>query len=246
MTGGIIFSADSVGKRFGSRVVLRAASVWGRAGCLSVLLGRNGCGKTTLLRVAAGLTPADHGVVRYGDRAYTRPRLHVLAGRGLFYLPQDGLLPRWEPLHQQIAAVEWRFGRAPAAAEALAGLEIGALLDAAPHELSGGEQRRAAIALAILRQPGVLLADEPLTGIAPVDAERITSALRGLAGTGAAIIATGHETAALLHAADDVIWMTAGTTHGLGAPAAALRHDQFRREYLGLPAAPASSVQTGE
>ena len=53
------------------------------------------------------------------------------------------------------------------------------------------------------------------------------------AGPGAAIVLTGHEVPDLLALADDVVWLTAGTTHGLGSPAAAITHDQFRREYLG-------------
>ncbi len=62
-----VFRAEGVGKRFGDREVLRAASFWGEAGKIVTLMGRNGSGKTTLLRIAAGTLRGDHGVVIFGD-----------------------------------------------------------------------------------------------------------------------------------------------------------------------------------
>ena len=64
------------------------------------------------------------------------------------------------------------------------------------------------------------------------DRELIAGILRDLASEGCALIVSGHEVSQLLDIADDVVWMTSGTTHGLGAPAVALANDQFRREYL--------------
>ena len=107
------------------------------------------------------------------------------------------------------------------------------VLDNGTEELSGGERRRGDLAAALIRRPRCLLADEPLTGIDPADGERVCAALRALAGQGAALVVTGHEVEVLLQLADHVVWMTAGTTHGLGSPEAARAHDQFRREYLG-------------
>ena len=67
----------------------------------------------------------------------------------------------------------------------------------------------------------------------PKDAEELTAILRELAASGTAVVVTGHEVAALLHAAHHVSWCTSGTTYELGPPEVAARHDQFRREYLG-------------
>ena len=83
------------------------------------------------------------------------------------------------------------------------------------------------------REPICLLADEPLAGIHPRDAEVIASGLVAMARAGCAVVVTGHEVPHLMQIADEVVWVTAGTTHGLGTPAAASAHDQFRREYLG-------------
>jgi lipopolysaccharide export system ATP-binding protein len=227
-----LFAADSIGKSFGSRTILKAASVWGREGKIAVLFGRNGCGKSTLLKIGAGQLRADHGVVQFAGRAYLRPRLHELASRGLFYLPDRDLLSRRLSLGEQIRAVEWRFG-ASRTAGILEQLEIGGLLDQTPLQLSGGERRRAEIAVAWIRAPRCLLADEPFAGIDPADAEVVAEAFREMARQGCAIVITGHEVRQLLATADDIVWMSAGTTHGLGTPEEAVRHEQFRREYLG-------------
>ena len=231
-----LFAADSIGKSFGSRTILKAASVWARAGKITVLFGRNGCGKSTLLRIGAGQLRADHGVIQFDGRAYLRPRLPELAARGFFYLPDRDLLSRRLTVREQLHAVEWRFGGSRTA-EVLERLGIGHLLDRTPRELSGGERRRADIAAAWIRAPRCLLADEPFAGINPSDAEVLAEAFRGMAREGCAIVVTGHEVPQLLETADDIVWMTAGTTHGMGTPEEASRHEQFRREYLGPAAA---------
>jgi ABC-type branched-subunit amino acid transport system ATPase component len=67
----------------------------------------------------------------------------------------------------------------------------------------------------------------------PTDREFLTELFRTLAHDGCAVAITGHEVQALFETADDVLWMTGGTTHPLGTPAEARKHDQFVREYLG-------------
>lgn len=227
-----LFAADSIGKSFGTRTIMKAASVWAAEGRVTVLFGRNGCGKSTLLKIGAGLLRADHGIVQFDGRTYLRPRLPELASRGLFYLPDRDLLSRRLTVGDQIRGVEWRFGGSRTA-EVLERLGIGGLLDRTPPDLSGGERRRAEIAAAWISAPRCLLADEPFAGIDPADAEVIGEAFRGMAREGCAIVITGHEVRQLLDTADDIVWMVAGTTHGMGSPENASQHEQFRREYLG-------------
>lgn len=228
-----IFAADSIGKSFGARTILKAASVWATPGRITVLLGRNGCGKSTLLKVGAGQLRPDHGVVHFDGRAYLGARLPELADRGLFYLPDRDLFSPRYSLAEQIAAIEWRFG-STRTATTLERLGIRHLVGQKPLQLSGGERRRAEIAAAWIRAPRCLLADEPFAGINPVDAEVVAEGFRGMAREGCAIVITGHEVPQLMAMADDVVWMTAGTTHGMGTPEQARRHEQFRREYLGV------------
>ena len=99
--------------------------------------------------------------------------------------------------------------------------------------MSGGERRRCELALALARGPRCLIADEPLNEIEPRDRPLVTESIRTLADGGAAVLVTGHQAEDLLELADEVIWIAAGTTHGLGSPAEARAHGRFRRDYLG-------------
>ena len=112
-------------------------------------------------------------------------------------------------------------------------LGISSSLDLTPPRLSGGETRRAEIALACVRRPRCLLADEPYRGTSPLDAEAITRALRRLAADGCAIVITGHEIGMLFDAADTVAWCASGTTCEFPSVAAAREDWRFQREYLG-------------
>lgn len=239
-----IFAVECAGKSFGTRTVLRAASIWGSRGRITALFGRNGCGKSTLLKIGAGVLKADHGAVRLHGRCYVQPRLEVLARAGLYYLPEYAALP-WTMALEEIfrtAAMLWGIADYHAAVDRL---HLKELLGAYPYELSGGEQRRAAIALACIREPDVLLADEPFSGVAPLDAEIVGACLRDLTMKGASVIVTGHEVPVLLSLADDIVWMSGGSTHGIGSQEDALRHDQFRREYLGISPGASASWQGG-
>ena len=227
----IIFRADSVRHSFGPRLILNSATLWARTGEVTLMLGRNGCGKSTLFRIAAGLLRPDQGVVLFRDRAYQRARLPQLAAEGLFYLPERGLLVRNLTIGEALGLVTRRFDTS--ADEAIENLRLQPLLHRRPDSLSGGERRRCEVAMAIARQPTLLIADEPLMGQAPIDAALLANALRDLARSGCAVVVSGHEVPELMAVADEVVWLVAGTTHGLGSPAQAKDHWQFRREYLG-------------
>jgi ABC-type multidrug transport system ATPase subunit len=229
----VVLRADGVAKRFGARAVLTSASLVARRGCITVLFGRNGSGKTTLLRISAGVIGADQGVVHFAGRTWTRPALHQLARAGLFFLPERDLLLRNRSVHEQLELIARRFD---AQSRVRAVEEEMSLMDYAeryPHELSAGERRRAEMALIVLRAPSCLLADEPLMGSSPNDADATAARLRALADSGCAVVVTGHEVPALLALADDIVWVTAGSTCVLGTGNQARDHWQFRREYLG-------------
>lgn len=228
----MVFVADSFGVSFRGRTVLRSATVWAERGRITAVLGRNGCGKTSLIRAALGLGPRDFGTVRFRARVYERPRLSALARDGLFYLPDRDLMSRRRTFGWHLSAVRAWTGAPPGPAGP-AWLEVEDLVDRKPEAMSSGERRRAELALALLRRPLCLVADEPFSALGPLDRAQVARALRALAAGGCAIVATGHEVEDLLRCADLVVWMTAGTTHWLGSSGEARRHPQFRREYLG-------------
>lgn len=196
------------------------------------MLGRNGVGKSTLIKIAAGWIAPDTGVVHFRGQALLSPSHATLARNGLFYLPDHDLLSQAYSLRRQLQFFFDRFGRR-SVAEAADLANVAHLLERRPYQLSGGELRRAELALALVRRPDCMLADEPYRGIAPVDHDALTGLFRALAADGCAVVVTGHEVATLLEAADHVTWCVAGTTYELGPPTMALMHEALQRGYLG-------------
>lgn len=232
-----MLTADSIGKRYGTRWVLRAATLRAVPGEVRALIGRNGAGKSTLFRIAAGLLRADYGIVRCDDTVFLHPRLPMLARRGLFVLPDHDLLSNSLTVgaHLELAAATFGHLVDRAMVHMLA---LRDHLGKRPWQLSGGELRRAEVAVAVARRPRYFLADEPLRGIAPIDAERLLRVFGSMAADGCAVVVTGHEVRTLLGAVDHVTWCTDGTTYELGPPAAASANERFQRQYLGPRLAP--------
>lgn len=133
----------------------------------AVLMGRTGCGKTTLLEAIGGLVPIHAGRLEIGGRDVT----HARPGeRGIGYVPQDGaLFPRMRVRDQIAFSLDLRRRSTEEirqrVAELASQLEIEALLDRFPGKLSGGERQRVALARALAFGPSVLLLDEPLSAL---------------------------------------------------------------------------------
>ncbi|MBI2407142.1 MAG: ATP-binding cassette domain-containing protein [Gemmatimonadetes bacterium] len=227
-----MLTADSISNAYGDRRILTSATLRARAGQVRVLFGRNGIGKSTLIKVAVGRLEPDNGFVRYKGRARLSPSLAELAREGLFYLADEQLFSSAFTVRWQLEFLRAAFdGRAVEDAAARTG--VAHVLDQRPHQLSGGELRRAELAAVLVRRPDCLVADEPYRGISPADAEMLSSVFRELAQAGCAVVLSGHEVHTLLEVADHITWCTDGTTYELGAPAVALTHERFCREYLG-------------
>lgn len=199
---------------------------------MTTLMGRNGSGKTTLMRIAAGALRPDQGFVSFNGEPVLRPSLSRLALKGLMFLPQTGLASPAYTVRDHLHALGAVFGSG-GAGFAIETALLGGLLDRHVCELSGGERARVSVGLALARRPKVLIADEPLVGLAPVDQEALAAALKTMADDGTAVVTCGHDVPVLLSVSDVIIWSVAGSTHHLGTPAEALTHAQFRREYLG-------------
>jgi len=157
-----------VTKSFSGEAVLRGVNLDVEPGSTVALLGPSGCGKTTLLRVIAGLEPADDGVVVVGDR--------VLTGPGVFVPPEErrvGLVFQdWALFPHLNVARNVGFGlprserrSSPRIDEALHLVGMEEFADRMPDTLSGGQQQRVALARAVAPRPRVLLLDEPFSNL---------------------------------------------------------------------------------
>ncbi len=227
-----MLEADSIGVRYGGRQVLSAASLRARPGQITLLVGRNGAGKSSLLRACVGAGPLLHGIVRFQGTTHYPPRLHRLAREGLFWLPDEPILDPFLPLGRQLKAVAEHFGTTDVERVAAA-LRIETHWHTAPARLSGGETRRASVAMALARNPRCLVVDEPFRGLSPIDAELLGGVFRQMVDEGRAVLMTGHEMPILRTLADAVVWCTAGTTHQYADPATAWDNHELRRDFWG-------------
>jgi lipopolysaccharide export system ATP-binding protein len=233
----VILCADSISQSFNGQRVLGSARLAVSRGEVVGLLGRMGTGKSTLLKICAGVMSPDSGWVEFDGQQYQRPRLSTLALRGLFYLAESGNLVSSLTVKEHFDLIEKRFGKGDQGF-VLEFLGLENFLNAKTQTLSGGESRRVEIALALLRRPSCLLSDEPFRSVDPLMCELLGKAFRYLAANGCAVVVTGHEVNALSPYLDSVVWVTSGTTYSLGSTDAAWNHEAFKREYLGNSESP--------
>jgi len=161
-----------VTKKFASHVALDSVSLEVLPGTAAVVLGPSGCGKTTMLRIIAGLEVPDSGQVALdGATVSAAGRVDVPPHRRkLGFVFQDLALWPHLTVRQNLDFVLGsmalaRLERNRRAQDALALVRIEGLAGRFPHQLSGGEQQRVALARAIVREPRVLLLDEPLSSL---------------------------------------------------------------------------------
>lgn len=196
------------------------------------VVGNMGVGKSTLLRICAGLIAPDAGWVKFGERQFDRPRLHEMSRAGLYFMGERSGLAESLTVGKHFDMIAKRFG-VSVDAKLIDSFSLSQFLDSKPHSLSTGERRRAELAIAILRRPKCLIADEPFRELDPITCELIGAGLKLLAADGCAVVVSGQEVHTVLHYSDRVTWVTAGTTYDLGTPQLAPRNDRFAREFLG-------------
>ncbi|MFN7011768.1 MAG: ABC transporter ATP-binding protein [Allorhizobium sp.] len=172
-TAGVTFAArlsfEAIRHGYHGRETLRGVSLTAEPGEVLCLLGPSGSGKTTLLRIAAGIEAQASGRLLLNDREVAGPSVFVPPEqRGIGLMFQDfALFPHMsvvENVRFGLTAMPAREGTA----EAMVALERVGLAHYAekyPHALSGGEQQRVALARALAPRPGVLLMDEPFSGL---------------------------------------------------------------------------------
>lgn len=197
-------TASGVWKSFGAVVVLRGVDITIEEGATTGLVGASGSGKSTLVSLLLGEHPPDRGRVQFdGESLVGRARLQRFRQQ-VQYVPQDPsatLDPRrtigrqlLEPLRR--FRVSGDHDRLALEAATRVGLES-SHLRRRPHQLSGGQAQRAAIARALVTRPRMLLADEPVSGLDLPLRDQVLSLFRNLHAQGLGLLLVSHDLAAV-------------------------------------------------
>jgi zinc/manganese transport system ATP-binding protein len=207
---------DRVGLRFGARALWEGLSFELGAGEFLAVLGPNGTGKTSLVRMIMGLLRPSAGVVEVNGQAPARARA------GIGYIPQHRAFDPGLPLRGRdlvrlgLDGQRWGIGRARRQAEArVAGAlqEVGAAAyaDRPVGRLSGGEQQRLRIAQALVSDPSLLLADEPLLSLDLASQRMVTSLLDARRrSSGTPVVFVTHDINPVLAMVDRVLYLAPG------------------------------------
>jgi len=201
--------ADGISVRSGGQTILDDVTLALQPGSFVALVGANGAGKSTLLSVLAGLLRPDAGAILFDGTSIADLNRRLLAQRRA-YLPQ-GPRAEWPISVERLVALGLTpqlpaFGGLPATFaeridQALRQCDLVARRDQPVTTLSGGELGRAMLARALVGDPDVLIADEPLAGLDPRHAIDAIARLRGIADAGKLVIASIHDlTLAARHA----------------------------------------------
>lgn len=216
MTEVPVLEVDEVGVAFSGRPILDRVSFEIRQGEFTGLIGSNGVGKTTLLKVILGLLRPDSGEVRVLGAPRSRRT------QSLGYVPQKVILDPDVPIRARdlvaLGLDGQRFGfrrRSPAQRqlvdEMLQAVDATDFADSRIGSLSGGEQQRVLIAHALVSRPKLLLLDEPLANLDPKSVQEIVQLLQRVADEhDVAILLSAHEMNALLPVMDRIVYITKG------------------------------------
>ena len=204
------------------------------AGTSVALVGRNGAGKSTTMRVLAGVLPATSGVVTVTGIDAGKDPSGVRAVVG--YCPDvGGLIPRatpWE--HLQLAARlrgmrDWQ----DRAQELLTRFDLSEAADRVTSGFSHGMGRRLSVVLAAFHQPRLLLLDEPFDGVDPLGVDATLQVVAEMRATGTAVLVSTHLLHLAVEACDEAVVLKGGRVVG-AAPAAELTGDVGRDRYRSL------------
>jgi branched-chain amino acid transport system ATP-binding protein len=237
-----VLRVDDIHTYYGDSYVLQGVSLEVRRGTVAALLGRNGMGKTTLIRSIVGFTRPRRGRVWFDGRDITVAPSHEVARLGIGLVPQGRrIFPSLTVYENLTVAAKDANGRVVSGGPSWS---IGRVLELFPrlgeraghrgNMLSGGEQQMLAIGRALMTNPRLLLMDEPSEGLAPLLVRNLGDAIARLRGEGLSILLVEQNLPMALRVSDDVYVLSKGRVVYRGAPPDLAADSGVTQRYLGV------------
>ncbi len=233
--GTVMLEVQDIHTYYGGSYVLQGISLRVEKGQVVGILGRNGMGKTTLIRSIIGFTPPRQGQVLFKGRDITGWPSYRAVGLGM------GLVPQGRRMFPSLTVQE---NLAVAAKRTNGPWTAGRVMDLFPRlreraehragKLSGGEQQMLAIARALMTNPDLLLMDEPTEGLAPLLVREVGRVVKNLKAQGLSILLVEQNLPLALRVADHVHVLSRGRIVYSGSPQALWADEEVKARYLGL------------
>ncbi len=204
---GTVVRLDRVHFSYGDNEVFRGISLEIRQGEVLAIMGRNGVGKTTLLKLVVGLLkPGQGDIKRWANGLAMGDSLEEITAK-ISYVPQDPTAIFFaDTVAEEIAFTRRQHGLPSTPPETMVrALKLHDVLNRYPRDLSGGERQRAAIAAMTAYDPDVILMDEPTRGLDYLVKKELTQFLRSKASEGKAVVMATHDTELVGECADRVV-----------------------------------------
>jgi branched-chain amino acid transport system ATP-binding protein len=230
-----MLDVETIHTYYGESHILHGVSLAVAAGEAVSILGRNGVGKTTLIRSIVGFTPPREGAIRLDGASIHRRPPHEIARRGIGLVPQGRRI--FSPLTvQENLTLAARLQRGAWTLEAVYRLfpRLAERAWQGAGTLSGGEQQMLAVGRALMTNPTLLLLDEPSEGLAPLVVREIGRVLVRLKEQGLSILLVEQNVRLALRVADRVYVMSKGQIVYHGTPSDLDRSEDVKRRFLGI------------
>lgn len=202
------------------------------------LMGRNGMGKSTLIRTLVGHVPARRGEIRYHGKLMTGAAPHTIARQGIAYVPEGrGIFPNLSVKENLIMAARpgldgrthWSYDRVLESFP-----RLGERLNHGGQQLSGGEQQMLSIGRALMTNPQLLILDEATEGLAPLIAQEIWSIIKSIRATGIAAVIVDKNFAEVSALTNRNVILVKGRAVYQGSGSELRSHPEILQEHLGI------------